>query len=258
MRSGAASVGSSALEQPERLERGDALRRRRQLEHLDVAVARAQRLDPARRDTPRGRPPRASGPPRSPGDRAARRSRRARARRSARSVAASSGRRRARRRGARARAPAGAAGARAAPQRRRSAPTAKPRSAASIASARHASSPSRPWRSASAAQPATAPGTVTERGPVCSTGSSARPAPAPARPRRGRRAAVAPDDREAVAADARRHRLGHAEHRGGRERGVGGVAAALERAQPGSRRERLARRHHRLAATAGGRPNEQR
>ncbi len=50
------------------------------------------------------------------------------------------------------------------------APTAKPRSAASTASARQASSPRRPWRAASSAQPATAPGTVTERGPRSSTG----------------------------------------------------------------------------------------
>src|SRR5207253_8531211 len=33
------------------------------------------------------------------------------------------------------------------------------------------SRPSRPWRSASAAQPATDPGTVTERGPCSSTGA---------------------------------------------------------------------------------------
>src|SRR3712207_7515722 len=38
-----------ALEQPERLECRDALRRRRELDHVHVPVAEAQRLDPPRR-----------------------------------------------------------------------------------------------------------------------------------------------------------------------------------------------------------------
>ncbi len=120
-----------------------------------------------------------------------------------------------------------------------------PLRATSIASARQTSSPRRPCRSASAAQPATAPGTVTERGPISSTGSSGN-ASAGAGPGRVEPFcdAVAPDDREAVAADPGRHRLGHAEHRRGRERGVGRVPAALEHAQPGAGGERLARRDH--------------
>ena len=49
--------------------------------------------------------------------------------------------------------------------------TAKPLSAASIASVKQESRPRRPNRSHSADQPATAPGTVIDRGPLCSTGS---------------------------------------------------------------------------------------
>ena len=135
--------------------------------------------------------------------------------------------------------------------------TAKPPSAASIASSRHPSSPRRPYRSASAAQPATAPGTVTDRGPVSATGSGIR---------RGRRRpggveplelAVPPDLREAVAADSGRHRLGDAQDGGGGERRVGGVAAALERAQAGAGRERLARRDHPLRRDRGRAPERE-
>src|SRR4051812_32444793 len=61
------------------------------------------------------------------------------------------------------------------------APRANPPRAQSIAGARHVSSPSRPKRSLSARQPATAPGTVTDRGPACSTGAP-RPALAGAGP----------------------------------------------------------------------------
>src|SRR5579859_1800412 len=50
--------------------------------------------------------------------------------------------------------------------------TANPHSAISIASARQASRPRRPCRAASATHPATAPGTVTERGPRSSTGAT--------------------------------------------------------------------------------------
>lgn len=63
----------------------------------------------------------------------------------------------------------------------------KPRRAMSIASDRHASRPNRACVSASAAQPRTAPGTVTEFGPVKLTGSSgdadAGAGPAASRPR---------------------------------------------------------------------------
>jgi hypothetical protein len=62
----------------------------------------------------------------------------------------------------------------------------------------------------------------------------------------GRRA----DDRERVTPEPGRHRLGHTEHRGGGECRICRVAAALERAQPGARRQRLARRDHGLV---GGR-----
>ena len=50
--------------------------------------------------------------------------------------------------------------------------TEKPPSAASIAASRQVSSPSRPKRRLSTSHPATAPGTVTERGPRSSTGST--------------------------------------------------------------------------------------
>src|SRR5262245_17428897 len=51
--------------------------------------------------------------------------------------------------------------------------TEKPPSAMSMASRRQASSPSLPKRLLSSSQPATAPGTVTERGPRSATGSTA-------------------------------------------------------------------------------------
>ena len=60
------------------------------------------------------------------------------------------------------------------------------------------------------------------------------------------------DDREAVAGDARRHGLGHAEDGAGCNRSVGSRAACLEGAQPGERRSRLARRHHRIRRDGGG------
>ena len=127
------------------------------------------------------------------------------------------------------------------------APTANPFSAAAIASWRSASSPERPKRSARAAQPATAPGTVTERGPSLldrghRLGVSRR------RPRRVQavEAAVLPEEREGIAADPGRHRLGHAEDGGGGEPGIDRVATLFEGAQSRPRRERLARGHHRL------------
>ena len=95
---------------------------------------------------------------------------------------------------------------------------------------------------------ATAPGTVTERGPLLARPAPTGSAPAGAGPAASSptSVAVAPDQREAVAADAGRHRLGDAEHGGRGQRRVGRVAAALERPQPGRRGERLARRDHRL------------
>ena len=67
--------------------------------------------------------------------------------------------------------------------------------------------------------------------------------------------AVAPDEREAVAADAGRHRLDDAQHGRGGERRVDRVAAALERPQARLRRERLAGGDHPArgdGARAGG------
>ena len=58
---------------------------------------------------------------------------------------------------------------------------------------------------------------------------------------------VPPELSEEVAADARVARLGNTEHRCSRERGIDGVAAALERSDAGTRRERMARGHHRLS-----------
>ena len=66
--------------------------------------------------------------------------------------------------------------------------------------------------------------------------------------------AVVPDERERVAADAVVGRLGDGQHRRGRERGVDRVPPALERAQAGAGRERMARRHHRLGADRGHAP----
>ncbi len=108
-------------------------------------------------------------------------------------------------------------------------PTAKPCSAAAIASARSVSSPKRAKRPASAAQPATAPGTVTDRGPVVSTavvGVAVRGA-GPAASSAVQSLPV-PHERERVAPDAGRHRLGHAEDGRCGERRVRRVPAALE------------------------------
>ena len=58
--------------------------------------------------------------------------------------------------------------------------------------------------------------------------------------------AVAPDDRERVAADPGLGRLGDAEHGRGRERSVDRVAPTLERPHAGARRERVARGDHRV------------
>ena len=60
--------------------------------------------------------------------------------------------------------------------------------------------------------------------------------------------ALVPDEREGVTADAVVGRLRDRQHRSGGERRVDRVPAALERAQAGARRERMARRHHRLGA----------
>ena len=132
------------------------------------------------------------------------------------------------------------------------APAATPRSARSIASARQASSPRRPKRSAREAQPATAPGTVTERGPsslhrlerlgACGSGPGGIEA---------RELSVLPDDRERIAADPGRHRLGDAENGGGGKRRVDGVPPAFERPEPGLCCGRLARRDHRLRGDGG-------
>jgi hypothetical protein len=62
---------------------------------------------------------------------------------------------------------------------------------------------------------------------------------------------VPPDLREEIPADAGVPRLGHAEHRSGRERGVDGVAAAFECSHARPRRQRMARRHHRLPENGG-------
>ena len=88
-----ARLGRRALQQPERLERDDALRRRRQLDDLGPAVGEAERLDPPRREAGQV----VLLEPARRGDRAPRpahgRSRPGRRRRSRRSVAPSSGRR---------------------------------------------------------------------------------------------------------------------------------------------------------------------
>ena len=125
--------------------------------------------------------------------------------------------------------------------------TANPRSAVSIASARQASSPSRPCLAASAIHPATAPGTVTERGPRSSTGAtgSARRGAGPAASSPSTLLA-GPDDGERVATDASRHRFGHAQHGRSGERRIGRVPALLEHPQPRSGRERLAGCNHAL------------
>ena len=59
--------------------------------------------------------------------------------------------------------------------------------------------------------------------------------------------ALPPDLREEVAADPGVARLGDAEHRRRRESSVDRVPALLEGAHPGARRQRVARRHHRVA-----------
>ena len=66
--------------------------------------------------------------------------------------------------------------------------------------------------------------------------------------------ALVPDEREGVAADPVVGRLRDRQHGGGRERRVDRVAAALERAQAGAGRERMARRDHRLGADRGHPP----
>ena len=55
-----------------------------------------------------------------------------------------------------------------------------------------------------------------------------------------------PDDGERVAADASRHRFGHAQHGRSGERRIGRVPAPLEHPQPRSSRERLAGGNHAL------------
>ena len=54
------------------------------------------------------------------------------------------------------------------------------------------------------------------------------------------------DQREAVAADAGRLRLDHAEQRAGRHRGVGGGAAGAHHLDRRQRGQRMRRRHHRV------------
>ena len=133
--------------------------------------------------------------------------------------------------------------------------TAKPCSAASIAGARQRSSPTLPKRSSRAAQPETAPGTVTEVGPRTAISSSdSGSTPAGARPLAFRpwAAPVVPDDREQVAADAGRHRLADAQDGGGRDRRVDGVAAFLEHAERGTGGERVTRRGHRVGRDGRG------
>ena len=66
--------------------------------------------------------------------------------------------------------------------------------------------------------------------------------------------ALVPDEREGVTADPVVGRLGDGQHRGRCERRVDRVAPALERAQAGTGRERMARRDHRLAADRGHPP----
>ena len=56
---------------------------------------------------------------------------------------------------------------------------------------------------------------------------------------RGDRAAGGPEQQEAATADSARERLGDAEHRGGGDRGVDGVAAAAKRVDRRLGRERL-------------------
>ena len=228
--------GLEPLEQPERLERGDALRRRRQLEHLDAAVVEPRAARPSAARSRRG-PPRSSQRRRGdrPRDRAARRTR----------PGPSLGDRAERRRRARAGGPARRA-------RRRAAPS----SSGAVAASPHAPAAWRRDREAALggvdrvgearveAEPAEPLGERRPAGDRAGNGDRARararrPARAvgrrraPARPRPARRPRRRARRSRTVAADAGRHRLGHAEHRGGGERRVGRVAAALERPQPG-------------------------
>ena len=109
-----------ALEQPEPLERRDALRRRRQLEHLVAAVGDAERLDPARLVRRRCPPPRATSPTRSTAPRHPGRTRMDRARRSREASCRDRADGRSRRRSGRAGTP---------PARARRAPTPRPSAA---------------------------------------------------------------------------------------------------------------------------------
>ena len=218
--------------------------RRRQLEHLDAAIVEAQRLDPARLEARQVALRRARSPAQiasaiaSPVERV-----RPVARRSAASDAASSGSRtRCAEREAAGRAPA-ARGLRSTCRRCATPPRTRARRRRSRRPGRRRD---RAARAARRARPSR---------DGAGHGDRARPALLDRlerdRVRRrgpGRvepvRCAVSPDDREAVAADPGRHRLGHAEHRRGGERCVGRVPAALEHAQPGAGGERLARRDH--------------
>ena len=241
----ASSVGLEPLEQAERLERGDALGRRRQLDDLVVPVVDAQRLDPARREAgqvvlvePARRADR-------PADRPAVEGGRARPRRSG---AASR------------RAPGGARAAARLRRRpelgRRGRVRARPGGRGDAAD-REAplGRVDRVGETRVEAEPAEALG---ERGPAADGARHRHRARTAlvdglervrAGGRRARRVErreprSSPDEGEAVAADPGGHRLGHAQHGRGGERRVGRVPAALEHPQAGAGRERLARRDH--------------
>ena len=112
-----------------------------------------------------------------------------------------------------------------------------------------------PNRVRSWSQPSTQPGTDQLSGP-CVGDLRRAPCAAKTLDRRGVRGPAAgveavellrlrvPDDGEQVAADAARHRLDDAEHGVGGDGGVDRVAALLEDADRGGRRQRLARRGH--------------
>ena len=240
-------IGAEPFEQAQRLERDDALRGRRQLEHLDTAIGDGERIDPARAE---GREILLVEP--------ARRADRTR------DATAVEGRGAVARDRPQASAPApgsGRAGLLAGSGRAPAARCSRPTASAVIGADREAplGGVDRVRETRVEPEPAVSLG---ERGPAgdgTRDGHRQRPDLGHGLQvlgRGGRRPggvealglAVPPDDREAVAADPGRHGLGHRKHGGGGDGGVGRVAATLEHAQTRAGGELLAGRDHR----AGG------
>ncbi len=238
------------VEEAERLERGDALARRRQLDDLGAPVVEPQGSTHDGRERRRGHPPPASRPRRSPRRPGRGRRHRARARRSRAASLPSSG--------SVVRAPN--AGRWAELGRSGNAvpdvgdvPARREPALGGVDRGREAAVEPEAAVALRERRPSGHGARHRHRGRAALQHRLERRRAPRRRPGRVEAVELRPlrDDREAVAADPCRHRLDDAQHRRRGERGVGRRPSLGEHAQAGARRERLARGDHPVEGDGG-------